>query len=689
MPVAPASMHRRQRQQSAPPAANHHSTSVTLHFKERNNPKQPLCASLLSPAPARGVRPAANFLFLGNQSSTGQTQTDPQPYAGTECTLTPSPRAGSVSRELFAHPSPPHSPSIAVTESRSSSWLNSLAGPFSPLAASANDSSNKELGATSGVAAVVRGYMIPRSQWKADDSADQCADPDCSQRFDLMHRRHHCRTCGDIYCSAHSSRSTFLWPSAEDDAVPAFTPRATPRSTPRSSAIDLPSLVNSALSHNNLNASAISTGSNGSSASADTSTPTSSPPRNQPVVMPISARVCDRCYFSAPSGSAGGGAPLLLPPNHAGVSPPTYADGASFASAASAFALSARPLTTFNLRHPPSRGSSASASRASSPNSSPPGGSSGHLSRQASHSRSRQRRQGSAVSASASASSSSHSTSFPSDSTNATPSTPSTSVEGAADNHTAASSCGSTASSTNGTSPEMLQMASHHARGGAPPSAGGLASAAAAASSTNRRGSSLGRNGGSKRTLCSGTVATPKIVHEGEVLSSYETETDERNNKSAAAAGGEVGGGGGVGAKLAAAQRRRPQSQPARVSAAAAVNDGTIWVPTTRYRSASNDPEGNSSSSVSSSSSTDGDHRPALGGSRRPQRQSQQPKAKQADASRYYVESDSSSVSEDSDDDDDDDENDERHERVVRERRLYQQEYGSVQGGPWQSWATF
>ena len=52
--VAPASMHRRQRQQSAPPPANHHSTSVTLHFKERNNPKQPLCASLRGPSP-RGV----------------------------------------------------------------------------------------------------------------------------------------------------------------------------------------------------------------------------------------------------------------------------------------------------------------------------------------------------------------------------------------------------------------------------------------------------------------------------------------------------------------------------------------------------------------------------------------------------------------------------------------------------------
>jgi hypothetical protein len=84
--------------------------------------------------------------------------------------------AGSVSRDLFAHPSPPHSPSIAVTESRSSSWLNSLAGPFSPSAASANDASNKELGATSGVAAVVRGYMIPRSQWKVSLSP-ACPSP--------------------------------------------------------------------------------------------------------------------------------------------------------------------------------------------------------------------------------------------------------------------------------------------------------------------------------------------------------------------------------------------------------------------------------------------------------------------------------------------------------------------------------
>ncbi|KAL7341857.1 hypothetical protein BJY59DRAFT_648086, partial [Rhodotorula toruloides] len=76
--------------------------------------------------------------------------------------------------------------------------------------------------------------MLPRSQWKVrsssdcwregtvltplarvrqqpDDEAENCADPDCSLRFDLINRRHHCRTCGDIFCAAHSSRSTLLW----------------------------------------------------------------------------------------------------------------------------------------------------------------------------------------------------------------------------------------------------------------------------------------------------------------------------------------------------------------------------------------------------------------------------------------------------------------------------------------------
>lgn len=43
----------------------------------------------------------------------------------------------------------------------------------------------------------------------------------------------------------------------------------------------------------------------------------------------------------------------------------------------------------------------------------------------------------------------------------------------------------------------------------------------------------------------------------------------------------------------------------------------------------------------------------------------------------------------DEDGEEDSDEDDERHERTVKERRRLQQEFGSVQGGPWQSWATF
>jgi len=30
-----------------------------------------------------------------------------------------------------------------------------------------------------------------------------------------------------------------------------------------------------------------------------------------------------------------------------------------------------------------------------------------------------------------------------------------------------------------------------------------------------------------------------------------------------------------------------------------------------------------------------------------------------------------------------------KHEQMMRDRRRHNQEFGSVQGGPWQSWATF
>ncbi|GAA5908442.1 hypothetical protein JCM5296_002163 [Sporobolomyces johnsonii] len=299
----------RQRQSSAPAASqssHHGSTAVTLHFRERQNGKQPL------------YRPAALR------------------------------RNGSHASEMLLNASPPHSPSLATTEAKST-WLGSLAAaaasPWSPV----NPDASKEL-----TAPTVRGRMLPKSQWKPDEHAQQCADPDCSLRFDLLNRRHHCRTCGDVFCAAHSSRSTFLWPVSDDEAPHAFTPRGTPRATPRSSALDLPSLAYSvsptssaASSNASSNASSIST-----SSTASSSTPTSSP-TPQPALFPVSARVCDRCYFSAPQ-------PLLTPPSY-GTPIAPYPANCAFSNP------STRPLT---LRHPRSR--TPSSSRQSSPGHSPP-----------------------------------------------------------------------------------------------------------------------------------------------------------------------------------------------------------------------------------------------------------------------------------------------------------------------------
>ncbi|BGP18506.1 hypothetical protein JCM10213_002979 [Rhodosporidiobolus nylandii] len=349
-------MSTRQRQHSAP---SNPSTAVTLHFKERNAQKQPL------------YRPAALR------------------------------RNGSVSVD-FIRPSPPNSPSLAAAEPKSS-WLSSFA-PWSPSIVEGKEGSS----------GFVRGRMLPRAQWKPDETAEQCADPDCSQRFDLLNRRHHCRTCGDIFCAAHSSRSTLLWPSAEENgAEPAlgFTPRGTPRATPRSSSIDLPSLAAaysispaSSCISTATGVSISSSGSAGSASTASTSTPTSSPP--QPSSMPCSARVCDRCYFSAPT-LTGAPTPLLTPPILPSHVP--WAFGA---------AASSRPVT---LRHPRGGSTSRSRSRASSPNSrgphstSPPSGL-----RSASGARSRQDSAAS-LSSSSAAGSASASSEY---------STPSTSVEG-------------------------------------------------------------------------------------------------------------------------------------------------------------------------------------------------------------------------------------------------------------------
>ncbi|KAI8068611.1 hypothetical protein BC940DRAFT_298616 [Gongronella butleri] len=41
--------------------------------------------------------------------------------------------------------------------------------------------------------------------WKLDKDATTCAHPSCAKQFGLLERRHHCRKCGDVFCTAHCS----------------------------------------------------------------------------------------------------------------------------------------------------------------------------------------------------------------------------------------------------------------------------------------------------------------------------------------------------------------------------------------------------------------------------------------------------------------------------------------------------
>ncbi|KAF8977483.1 hypothetical protein BGZ46_007351, partial [Entomortierella lignicola] len=45
-----------------------------------------------------------------------------------------------------------------------------------------------------------------RAHWKPDSSTNVCTWPGCRLEFGLFDRRHHCRKCGDIFCSTHCSK---------------------------------------------------------------------------------------------------------------------------------------------------------------------------------------------------------------------------------------------------------------------------------------------------------------------------------------------------------------------------------------------------------------------------------------------------------------------------------------------------
>ncbi|KAF9910571.1 hypothetical protein EC991_006130 [Linnemannia zychae] len=49
-----------------------------------------------------------------------------------------------------------------------------------------------------------------RAHWKPDNSTQVCTWPGCLREFGFFDRRHHCRRCGDIFCSAHCSKAVPL-----------------------------------------------------------------------------------------------------------------------------------------------------------------------------------------------------------------------------------------------------------------------------------------------------------------------------------------------------------------------------------------------------------------------------------------------------------------------------------------------
>ncbi|OAD05124.1 hypothetical protein MUCCIDRAFT_88082 [Mucor lusitanicus CBS 277.49] len=64
--------------------------------------------------------------------------------------------------------------------------------------------------------------LKPADQWQADHQVDTCQDKQCDQGFNWFQRKHHCRGCGNIYCSTHSSNRLPLFTGDASACKPTF-----------------------------------------------------------------------------------------------------------------------------------------------------------------------------------------------------------------------------------------------------------------------------------------------------------------------------------------------------------------------------------------------------------------------------------------------------------------------------------
>ncbi|KAI8360732.1 hypothetical protein EDC96DRAFT_513254 [Choanephora cucurbitarum] len=64
--------------------------------------------------------------------------------------------------------------------------------------------------------------LKPSDQWQPDGEVSQCQHASCSTRFGVFQRKHHCRSCGHIYCSTHSGNRLPLFTPTSAADKPVF-----------------------------------------------------------------------------------------------------------------------------------------------------------------------------------------------------------------------------------------------------------------------------------------------------------------------------------------------------------------------------------------------------------------------------------------------------------------------------------